>query len=138
MVLVWQPFWLKTKNNMPKHTVVIWTFTFHKKTRLYVVNLEGQFQTSLEAKLINLLIWKFRSIILIFLLLLAGIVKSSAFCTLSMVFKKGWNVWVTFLCQIAMHVIQLSWKHFLHGVPFHGRFWPSKWTLLLHCSKLKK
>ena len=39
-----------------------------QKARLYVVNLESQFQTSLEAKLINLLIWKFRSIIFIFLL----------------------------------------------------------------------
>ena len=37
------------------HTVAIWTFTFHKKTRLCVVNLEGKFQTSLEAKLINFL-----------------------------------------------------------------------------------
>ena len=81
------------------HTVAIWTFTFHKKTRLCVVNLEGQFQTSLEAKLINFLIWKFRSIILIFLLFFAGIVKSSAFWTLSMLFQKGW---VTFLCQIAI------------------------------------
>ena len=73
-----------------------------QKTRLCVVNLEGQFQTSLEAKLINFLIWKFRSIILIFLLFFAGIVKSSAFWTLSMLFQKSWNVWVTFLHQIAI------------------------------------
>ena len=42
-----------------------------QKTRLCVVNLEDQFQMSLEAKLINFLIWKFRSIILIFLLFFA-------------------------------------------------------------------
>ena len=53
-----------------------------QKTRLCVVNLEDQFQTCLEAKLINFLIWKFRSIILIFLLFFAGVVKSSAFCKL--------------------------------------------------------
>ena len=55
-----------------------------QKTRLCIVNLEGQFRVSLEAKLINFLIWKFRSIILIFLLFFAGIVKSSASWTLSM------------------------------------------------------
>ena len=74
-----------------------------QKTRLCVVNLEGQFQTSLnEAKLIIFLIWKFRSIILIFLLFFAGIVKSNAFWTLLLLFQKSWNVWVTFLRQIAI------------------------------------
>jgi hypothetical protein len=37
------------------HTVAIWTFTFHKKSGYLVVDLEGKFQTSLEAKLINFL-----------------------------------------------------------------------------------
>ena len=60
-----------------------------RKIKLCVVNLEGQFQTSLEAKPINFLIRKFRSIILIFLLFFAGIVQSSAFWTLSMLFQKG-------------------------------------------------
>ena len=58
-----------------------------QKTRPCVVNLEGQFQTSLEAKLSNLLIPKLRSIILIFLLFFAEIVKSSAFCTLLLLFQ---------------------------------------------------
>ena len=71
-----------------------------QKTRLCVVYLGDQFQMSLEAKLINFLIWKFKSIILIFLLFFIGIVKSSAFSTLSMLFQKGWTVWVKFLCQI--------------------------------------
>ena len=50
------------------HTVAIWTLTFHKKQAVCVVNLWGQFQMSLEAKTIIFFIWKFRSIILIFLL----------------------------------------------------------------------
>ena len=58
------------------------------KIRLCVVDLEGQFQTTLQAKDINFLIWKFRSIILIFLLFFAGVVKSSAFCTLLMLFQR--------------------------------------------------
>ena len=59
-----------------------------QKTRLCAVNLEDQFQTCLVAKLINFLIWKFRSIILIFLLFFAGIVKSIAFCTLLLLFQR--------------------------------------------------
>ena len=78
-----------------------------RKIRLCLVDLEGQFQTTLQAKAINFLIWKFRSIILIFLLFFAGVVKSSAFCTLLMLFPKGWVIWVTFLRQIAIQVFQL-------------------------------
>ena len=78
-----------------------------QKIRHCVVYLEGQFQTTLQAKPINFLIWKFRSIILIFLLFFAGVVKSSAFCTLLMLFPKGWIIWVTFLRQIAIQVFQL-------------------------------
>ena len=59
-----------------------------RKIRLCVVDLEGQFQTTLPAKPINFSIWKFRSIILIFLLFFAGVVKSSAFCTLLMLFQR--------------------------------------------------
>ena len=58
-----------------------------QKIRLCVVDVEVQFQTSLQAESINFLIWKFRSIILIFLLFFAGIVKSTAFCTLSLLFQ---------------------------------------------------
>ena len=73
-----------------------------QKIRLCVVDVEVKFQTNLQAKLVNFLVWKFRSIILIFLLFFVGIVKSSAFWTLSMLFQKGWNIWVTFLHQIAI------------------------------------
>ena len=41
-----------------------------QKIRLRVVDLEDQFQTTLQAKDINYLIWKFRSIIFIFFLFL--------------------------------------------------------------------
>ena len=36
-----------------------------------------------------------------------GIVKSSTFWTLLMLFQKGWNTWVTFLRQIKILILQL-------------------------------
>ena len=57
-----------------------------RKIRLCVVDLEDKFQTSLEAKLINFLTWKFISITLIFLLFFAEFVKSTAFYTLLLLF----------------------------------------------------
>ena len=57
-----------------------------RKIRLCVVDLEGQFQTSLQTKIMNFLIWKWRSIILIFLLFFPGVVKSTAFYTLLLLF----------------------------------------------------
>ena len=59
-----------------------------RKIRLCVVDLEGQFQTSLQPKLINFFTWKFRSVILIFLLFFAGIVKYIAFYTLLLLFQR--------------------------------------------------
>ena len=58
-----------------------------QKTRLCVVNLEDQFQTCLETKLINFLIqmgplFHPQVLVLIFLLFFARVVKSSDFCTL--------------------------------------------------------
>ena len=90
-----------------------------RKIRLCVVDLEGQFQTTLQAKPINLFIWKFRSIILIFLLFFAGVVKSSAFCTLLMLFQrveilelqfdaKTWLKWFNLL-GIASRVCKKHW-----------------------------
>ena len=77
------------------------------KIRLCLVNLEGQVQANFLTKPIISFIWKFKSIILIFALFFAGVVKSSAFCTLLMLFPKGWIIWVTFLRQIAIQVFQL-------------------------------
>ena len=37
-----------------------------QKIRLCVVDLEGKFQTNLQAKLLNFLVWKFKSIILLY------------------------------------------------------------------------
>ena len=56
--------------------------------RLCKGNFEGEFQTTLQAKGINFFIWKFRFIILIFLLFLAEFVKSTAFCTLLLLFQR--------------------------------------------------
>ena len=50
-------------------------------------DFEGKFQNSAQASITNFLIWKFRFIILIFLLFFAGVVKSTAFCTLLLLFQ---------------------------------------------------
>ena len=71
------------------HTVSIWTFTFHKKSGcVYLVNLEGKFQTNLQAKPITFLVWKFKPTTLIFLLFIAEFVKYSAFYTLMLLFQR--------------------------------------------------
>ena len=44
-----------------------------QKLRLCVVDFEGKFQTNLLTKLINFLVWKFRSIMRIFLLFLQNL-----------------------------------------------------------------
>ena len=75
--------------------------------RLCKGDFEGQLQTSLEARIMYFLNWKFIFIIIIFLLFFAGIVKSTAFCTLLLLFQKGWYVWVTFFHQIATQTCQL-------------------------------
>ena len=61
------------------HTVAIWTMKIYisRKIRLCVFGLEDKFQTNLQAKLINFLVWIFRSNILMFLLFFAEFVKSS-------------------------------------------------------------
>ena len=86
-----------------------------QKIRLCVVDLEGQFQTTLQAKDINFLIWKFRSIILIFLLFFAGVVKSSAFCTLCLQFwveNSKFQFWSCFLqWEIAtLKIAEFKWQ----------------------------
>ena len=56
------------------------------KIRLSLVDLEGQVQVNFLTKPIILFIWKFKSKMLIFALFFAGVVKSSTFCTLLMLF----------------------------------------------------
>ena len=52
-----------------------------QEIRLCEGDFEDKFQT-IQASIMNFLIWKFRSITLIFLQFFAGLVKSTAFCTL--------------------------------------------------------
>jgi len=78
----------KTQKKRPSHSTVLSIFSkmifpgllthctylaiyISQKIRLFVVDFEGQFQTSLQAESINFLISKFKSIILIFLLFFA-------------------------------------------------------------------
>ena len=75
-----------------------------QKIRLCNGDFEDKFQASVQASIMNILIWKFNFIMLIFLLFFAGVVKSTAFCTQLLLFRKGWNVWVTFLHQIAIWI----------------------------------
>ena len=56
--------------------------------RLWVVEVEGKVQVTLEAKLINISVWKLCFFQLIFILFLAGVEKSSAFCTLWLLYPK--------------------------------------------------
>ena len=55
--------------------------------RLCNGDFEGRFQTSLQTRIMIIFIWKFISIIPIFLLFFAGVVKSTAFCTLLLLFQ---------------------------------------------------
>ena len=89
------------------------------KIRLCLVDLEGQVQVNFLTKPIISFIWKFKSIILIFALFFAGVVKSSAFCTLLMLFPrveilelqfdaKMWLKWFNLL-EIASTVCKKHW-----------------------------
>ena len=100
-------------NNIVGVTRVHWRIYILRKIRLCVVDLEGQFRTTLQAKDINLLIWKFRSITLIFFLIFVGVVKSSAFCTLLLLFqrvKSTKNCNLKQKCDSNISTLLVSWK----------------------------
>ena len=98
--------------------------------------MEDQFQTTLLAKDIKFLIWKFRSIILIFLLFFARIVNSTSFCTLLMLFPKGLIIWVTFLRQIA--IFQIKKVHRLNWTfPFFSEFFFLKFFFVASEAKIE-
>ena len=79
-----------------------------QKIRLFVVDLEEvKFQTNLQAKLINFLVWKFKSIIWIFLLFFAEFVKSTAFYTLLLLFQRVDELELRFDAKIAIPTCQL-------------------------------
>ena len=78
------------------------------KIRLCVVDKENKFQTNLQAKLINFLVWKLKIIILIFLLFFAQFVKSSAVCTMLLLFQRVNIFQLLFLHQIAFQIFQVK------------------------------
>ena len=75
--------------------------------RLCKGDIEGKFQAVLQAKGIIFLIWKFRFIILIFLLVFAEFVKSTAFYTLLLLFQRVDISKLWFLHQNAIQACQL-------------------------------
>ena len=75
--------------------------------RLCKGDFEGKFQTILQAKGINFFIWKFTFIILIFLLVFAEFVKSTAFYTLLLIFQRVDISKLWFLHQNAIQACQL-------------------------------
>ena len=85
---------MSTKETLSMHTSYLDIY-ISQKIRLCVVDLEGKFQTNLQAKLLDFFVWKFRSIILIFLLFFfAEFVKSTAFYKLLLLFQR-----VVFWCK---------------------------------------
>ena len=75
--------------NNTMHTVLSYLDIYiSRKIRLCVVDFLGKFQTNLPAKLINFLVWKFKYIILIFLLFFEEFVKSTAFSQLLLLFQR--------------------------------------------------
>ena len=85
-------------NLPPTHTVAICTFTFQKIYGFVRVILKSNFKQFHRPKVSTFLIWKFQFIICIFLLFLAKFVKSTAFCTLLLLFQnpKSWHVWIAY------------------------------------------
>ena len=78
-----------------------------RKIRLCVADLKGKFQTNLQAKLLNFLVWKFRSIILIFLLFFAEFVKSTASYKLLRLFQRVDMFELQFDAKITIQACQL-------------------------------
>ena len=75
-----------------------------RKIRLCVVDFEGKFQANLQAKLFISLVWKFKSIIIIFLLFIAEFVKYSAFYTLMLLFQRVDIFELQFLPDVSWNV----------------------------------
>ena len=75
-----------------------------RKIRLCVVDFEGKFQANLQAKLFISLVWKFNSIIIIFLLFIAEFVKYSAFYTLMLLFQRVDIFELQFLPDVSWNV----------------------------------
>ena len=81
-----------------------------REIRLCVVDLGGKFQTNLQAKSINFLVWKFRSTKLIFILFFVEFVKSSAFYTLFQtvdIFELWFDAKITSLIDVIFQIKKL-------------------------------
>ena len=73
------------------HRNALWSYLdiyISQNIRLWRVILSPNFKQLYRLKILNFLIWKFKSIILIFLLFFAWVVKSSAFCTHLILFQR--------------------------------------------------
>ena len=68
------------------------------KIRLCLVDFEGKFQTNLQAKLFNFLVWKFKSIMVIFLLFLQNL-SNRVLCTHCCCYSKELTSWNCNLMQ---------------------------------------
>ena len=95
--------------NEPSHTVAIWIFTFHEKPGCVQLIWKANFKPILQAKLLNFLVWKFRSITPNFLLFFAEFVKSSAFYSmLLLLFQRVDILELWFLHQITIQILACS------------------------------
>ena len=110
-----EDYWIQ--EGMNYRTVIgLWHTTPHcsyldiyisQNIRLCKGDFEGKYQTKLQAKLINFLIWKFTFILLIFLLFFAEFVKSTAFYTLLLLFQRVDMFELRFDAKIAIQTCQL-------------------------------
>ena len=94
-ILIWAFISGQIKLSFPSTTPHHLNIYISQKNRLWLVNLEGQFQTGLEAKLTTFLIWKLISIILsfffYFLQELSNPVLFAPCCCYSKELKYYWN-----------------------------------------------
>ena len=94
------------KNHVKTHCSYL-NIYISQTIRLCKGDFEGKFQFNLQAKSITFLGWKFRSIILIFLLFFAEFVKSTAFYTLLLLFQRVDMFELRFDAKIAIQICQL-------------------------------
>ena len=70
-----------------------------QKIRLCKDDFEDKFQFNLQAKSITFLVWKFRFIILSFLLLFCRICQIHCFLHTVAALPKSWHVWIVIWCK---------------------------------------
>ena len=86
------------------------TFTFHKKSGS-AVDMEGKFQTNLQAKSISFLVWKFRSIISThFSPIFWRICRMHCFLNTVAVISKSWHIWIAIFASNYNSNMSASWN----------------------------